>query len=79
MMFSCSISAGRSEPSEPTPAPEGQTHSIIFINIDNPDFQIYVDYLNTLPEFLNTKFEPVWDTIRNNHTFNAMLDEITTF
>ena len=62
------------DPVEETP--EVQTYSIIFTNIDNPDFQIYVDYLNTLPEFKN--LEEGTEVVLLKHLYtNANETEIT--
>ena len=51
VMFSCSTPTN--DPTNPVEeTPEVQTYSIIFTTKD-PYLQIYVDYLNTLPEFKN--------------------------
>ena len=60
VMFSCSTPTNdptiyvpeESGPETPAPNPEVQTYSIIFTTTD-PYVQVYVDYLNTLPEFKN--------------------------
>ena len=60
VMFSCSTPTNdptiyvpeESGPETPAPNPEVPTYSIIFTTTD-PYLQIYVDYLNTLPEFKN--------------------------
>ena len=50
VMFSCSTPTN--DPETPAPNPEVPTYSIIFTTEDSY-LQIYVDYLNTLPEFKN--------------------------
>ena len=50
VMFSCSTPTN--DPETPAPNPEVPTYSIIFTTEDS-DIQIFVDYLNTLPEFKN--------------------------
>ena len=60
VMFSCSTPTNdptiyvpeESGPETPAPNPAVPTYSIIFTTTD-PYLQIYVDYLNTLPEFKN--------------------------
>ena len=43
----------------------------------NNVFILGVDKLNNLPDFLNAEHVDVWSDIRNRHTFEAMMDEIT--
>ena len=43
----------------------------------NNVFILGVDKIEELPEFLKSEYVNVWDDIKNNHSFEAMMDEIT--
>lgn len=45
----------------------------------NNIFILGMDDLRNLPDFLNKKFIDVWKDIKDRHTFDAMLDELTGY
>ena len=85
VMFSCSTPTNESTiyvpeesgPETPAPNPEVPTYSIIFTTEDYYVPQVFVDYLNTLPEFKN--LEEGTEVMLYKHLYcNEACDEFTT-
>ena len=85
VMFSCSTPTNdptiyvpeESGPETPAPNPEVPTYSIIFTTEDYYVPQVFVDYLNTLPEFKN--LEEGTEVMLYKHLYcNEACDEFTT-
>ena len=75
VMFSCSTPTNDSE--TPAPNPAVPTYSIIFTTEDYYVPQVFVDYLNTLPEFKN--LEEGTEVMLYKHLYcNEACDEFTT-
>lgn len=84
VMFSCSTPTSdptiyisdESGTETPAPTPEEPTYSVIFTT-ENSNFQIIVDYLNTLSEF--KKLKEGTEVMLYKHLYlNQACDEVTT-